>query len=250
MDVTPHYLSFLRQRSLGRRSGPWGLQFVCFFCLGLSKGENRFRSESFALQIHWEVRGQGSGFQQHRFSRVWCSGRLDGVRHVAFSRQTQVRILQTQSKMYRRESPNSWCNTIRRLRQAARIPKLLENMRENALRAISNRGVSLILSELLGSAGKLDPGSALDFFSFRSGGWHEWQRRWVINPLSWSFTSKCFQPHTALLLGPACRSSAPSLWGCNINTASLKVQQLLKLSWSLPITVRTQSVQQKYVLCA
>lgn len=145
MDVTPHCLSFLRQRSLGRRSGPWGLQSVCFFSLGLSKGENRFRSESFVLQIHWEVRGQGSGFQQQRFSQVWCSvspgssERLDGVRHVAFSRQTQVRILQTQCKMYRRESPNSWCNTTRRICQAAHIPNLLENMRANAGRASCNQ---------------------------------------------------------------------------------------------------------------
>lgn len=114
--VAPHWPSFLRQMWLGRSSGPRGLQPVCFFSLGLSKGGgNRFRSESFALQIHWEVRGRGSGFQQHRFSRVWCSvspgssGRLDGVRHVAFSRQTQVRILQTQPGMCRRESLDSWC---------------------------------------------------------------------------------------------------------------------------------------------
>lgn len=83
-------------RTLGRRSGPRALRSVCFFILGLSKGESRFRSESYALQIHGEVRGQGSGFQQHRISRVRCSaspgssGRLDGVRHVALSRQTQV----------------------------------------------------------------------------------------------------------------------------------------------------------------
>lgn len=114
----------------------------------------------------------------------------------------------------------------------------------------SARGVSPTLLELLGTVGKLDPGSALDFFPFRSGGWHEWQRRWVINPLCCSFTSKCFQPHMALLLGSACRSSAPSLWGCNINKASLKVQQLLKLSWSLPITVTTQSVRHRNMFSA
>lgn len=63
--------------------------------------------------------------------------------------------------------------------------------------------------------------------------------------MSRSLTSKCFQPHTALLLGPAWHFSALSLWGCNINKASLKVHQLLKLSWSLPITVTTQCVQHK-----
>lgn len=77
------------------------------------------------------------------------------------------------------------------------------------------------------------------------GSWHEWQQRRVINPLSHSLTSKCFQPHTALLLGPVWHFSALSLWGCNINKASLKVHQLLKLSGSLPITVTTQCVQHK-----
>lgn len=133
-------------------------------------GENRFRSESFALQIHWEVRGRGSGFQQHRFSRVWCSvspgssGRLDGVRHVAFGRQTQVRILQTQPGMCRRESPDSWCK--HQDRSSCSRPKTAgehEGKRQDALHAISNCFTDII------SIGKLDPGSTLDFFSFRSG---------------------------------------------------------------------------------
>lgn len=79
--------------------------------------------------------------------------------------------------------------------------------------------------------------------SYASG--HEWQQRRVINPLSRTLTSKCFQPHTALLLGPVWHFSALSLWGCNINKAPLKVHQLLKLSRSLPITVTTQCLQHK-----
>ena len=49
----------------------------------------------------------------------------------------------------------------------------------------------------------------------------------------------------ALLLGPGWHFSALCLWGCNINKASLKVHQLLKLSRSLPITVTMQCVQNK-----
>lgn len=97
----------------------------------------------------------------------------------------------------------------------------------------------------LGGVGKPKPGSALDFFFLGYGSWHEWQQRRVTNPLSRSLTSKCLEPHTALLLGPVWHFSALSLWGCNINKASLKVRQLLKLSRSLPITVRMQCVQHK-----
>lgn len=37
-----------------------GSGVVCFFCLWVSKGESKFRSESYGLQIHAEVRDQGS----------------------------------------------------------------------------------------------------------------------------------------------------------------------------------------------
>lgn len=54
-----------------------------------------------------------------------------------------------------------------RIGQAAHGPKLLgehEGKRQDAPQAISNCFTDII------SIGKLDPGSALDFFSFRSGG--------------------------------------------------------------------------------
>lgn len=94
--------------------------------------------------------------------------------------------------------------------------------------------------------GKLKPGSVWDFFfGLWYGGWHEWQQKRVINPLSRTLTSKCFQPCTALLLRLVWHFSALPLWGCNINKASLKVHQLLKLSWSLPITVTMPCVLHK-----
>lgn len=144
-DVAPHHPPLRTLRTLGRRSRPRGLRSVCFFILGLSKGERRFRSESYALQIHGEVRGQGSGFQQHRISRVRCSvspgssGRLNGVRHVAFSRQTQV------------------CGSSKHR------PRCSGGGGSEFL-----VGICPILAQLFGSVGKLDPGSALDFYSFRS----------------------------------------------------------------------------------
>lgn len=91
--------------------------------------------------------------------------------------------------------------------------------------------------------GKLKPGSAWSFIVLLK--WVTAERQ-TINPESHSFTSKCFGPRTALLLGAGVwHFSALSLWGCNINKASLKVYQLLKLSRSLPITVTKQSVQHK-----
>lgn len=98
---------------------------------------------------------------------------------------------------------------------------------------------------LVGNWSQAQPGVSLYF-------WNEWQQRQTINPGSHSFTSKCFGPRTALLLGAGVwHFSALSLWGCNINKASLKVYQLLKLSRSLPITVTKQSVQHKnmFPLC-
>lgn len=107
------------------------------------------------------------------------------------------------------------------------------------------RGVSVILLVLQGCR-KSEARLSFGFlFTLVFAGWREWQPRRVINPPSRPLTSKCFQPHTALLLGPAWHFSALSLWGCNINKASLKVHQLLKLSWSLPITVTTPCVQHK-----
>lgn len=155
--------------------GEVDLEVCSLFAFSVSafqRGENRFRSESFALQIHWEVRGQGSGFQQHRFSRVWCSvspgssRRLDGVRHVAFSRQTQVRILQTQAEMSRRESPSPRCKHHQDI--SAHIPKPLENMREHA--GDASRTQQLKCFPDIISVGKVLPASALAFFPFRSGG--------------------------------------------------------------------------------
>lgn len=59
------------------------------------------------------------------------------------------------------------------------------------------------------------------------------------------FHFKVFSAPYGSPAGAVRRSSAPSLWGRNINKASLKVQQLLKLSWSLPITVTTQRTQHR-----
>lgn len=65
-DITPHCLTVLTQGTCGGKRKTTGSGPVCFFSLRLSKGESKFRSESYALQIHGKVRGQGSGLQQHR----------------------------------------------------------------------------------------------------------------------------------------------------------------------------------------
>lgn len=59
---------------------------------------------------------------------------------------------------------NSWSKTIRRICQTAGEHTGVGV--QDALNA-TNNGVCPILVELFGSVGKLDPGSALDFYSFR-----------------------------------------------------------------------------------
>lgn len=116
------HLTVCRFSDKGRLVGEADLEVCRLFAFSISAFQ-REKIGSEPSHSHYRytggVRGRGSGFQQHRFSRVWCSvspgnsGRLDCGRHVAFRRQTQVRILQTQSKTCRRESPNSWCDPIR-----------------------------------------------------------------------------------------------------------------------------------------
>ena len=101
------------------------------------------------------------------------------------------------------------------------------------------------INSTLGGVGKAKPGSAVDFF-FPS----VWKLTWVTAEAGYQSSEppshfKVFSARTAPLLGPVWHFSAHSLWGCNINKASLKVHQLLKLSRSLPITVTTQCVQHK-----
>ena len=94
-----------RQRVLREKKKTSGSGVVvCFFSLSLSKEESRFRSESYALEIHGKVRGQGSGFQQHHISRIWgsvspgSSGSRNSIWLVQLTRQTQVSIRVYRSK--------------------------------------------------------------------------------------------------------------------------------------------------------
>lgn len=121
-DITPHCLMILTQGTCGRKKTPSGSGVVCFFSLSLSKGESKFRSESYALQIHGKVRGQGSGFQQHHISQIWrsvspeSSESRDGIWHVELTRQTQVSIWVYRSKQIngRWNSREAWFDQLGR----------------------------------------------------------------------------------------------------------------------------------------
>lgn len=77
-----------------------------------------------------------------------------------------------------------------------------------------------------------------------------WKLTWVTAEAGYQSSEpdphfKVFSAPYSSPAGASWHFSAFSLWGCNINKASLKVHQLLKLSRSLPITVTTQCAQHK-----